>query len=141
MAYTTHGQHIPTTSTENPPSEQMDCGGPERCAICSRESVLVIMIGSSVEAEILAGDRTANYQDRALSHVRNYIEALWKTSDEESPTFDLYIVWFTKTLQNWKALVGSTLNDGFYYEVIYNGDKRETYIDHYMKFNNVVIKD
>jgi hypothetical protein len=53
---------------------------------------------------------------------------------------EVYVVWFSKTLQNWKALVSTTLPDGMYYEVTYNGDKNETYIDAYKKFENVCIK-
>jgi hypothetical protein len=54
---------------------------------------------------------------------------------------EVYIVWFSKTLQNWKALLSTTLPDGMYYEVTYNGDKCETYIDAYKKFENVRIPD
>lgn len=54
---------------------------------------------------------------------------------------DVYVVWFCKTLQNWKALVSTTLPDGMYYEVTYNGDRREIYLDAYKKFDNVCISD
>jgi hypothetical protein len=54
---------------------------------------------------------------------------------------DVYVVWFSKTLDNWKALLSTTLPDGMYYEVTYNGFKRETYVDSYKKFENVVIPD
>ena len=53
---------------------------------------------------------------------------------------DIYIVWFCKTLQNWKALVSTDLPDGRYFEVTYNGDKNETYVDAYEKKENKVIK-
>lgn len=56
------------------------------------------------------------------------------------PKKDLYIVWFSKTLQNTKALVSSVHSDGLYYEVTYNGDKKETYVDTYKKVTNSVIK-
>lgn len=49
---------------------------------------------------------------------------------------DVYVVWFSKTLQNWKTLVSTTLPYGMYYEVTYNGDKDEAYIDAYKKFDN-----
>lgn len=51
-------------------------------------------------------------------------------------TDDIYIVWFSKTLQNWKALLSTDLHDGLYYEVTYNGDKRELYVDTYQKKTN-----
>jgi hypothetical protein len=54
---------------------------------------------------------------------------------------DVFIVWFCKTLQNWKALVSTTIPDGIYYEVTYNGDKHETYLDVYKKWENVCVPD
>jgi len=53
---------------------------------------------------------------------------------------EVYIVWFCKTLQNWKALLSTTLPDGMYYEVTYNGIGREAYLDVYKKFENKVIE-
>ena len=54
---------------------------------------------------------------------------------------DVYVVWFSKTLQNWKALVSTNVSDGMYYEVTYNGDKKETYIDSYKKWQNKRVVD
>lgn len=61
---------------------------------------------------------------------------LIKTDNVQITLDDVYIVWFCKTLQNWKALVSTTLPDGMYYEVTYNGDKKEIYLDAYKKFEN-----
>jgi hypothetical protein len=63
--------------------------------------------------------------------------------DKEQPDNDLHptdvhVVWFSKTLQNWKALVSTTLLDGLYYEVTYNGDMNSVYIDVYKKLENHV---
>lgn len=52
---------------------------------------------------------------------------------------DVYVVWFAKTLQNWKALVSTTLPDGMYYEITYDGDHSRAYIDAYKKFDNVTV--
>ena len=52
---------------------------------------------------------------------------------------DIYIVWFSKTLQNWKALLSTDLHDGLYYEVTYNGDKHSAYVDTYKKQDNTVV--
>ena len=49
---------------------------------------------------------------------------------------DVYVVWFSKTLQNWKALVSTNVGDGMYYEITHNGDKNETYVDVYKKWEN-----
>lgn len=51
--------------------------------------------------------------------------------------FDVFVVWNCKTLQNNKALLSTTLLDGMYYELTYNGDKKELYLDAYKKFENV----
>ena len=53
---------------------------------------------------------------------------------------DMYIVWFCKTLQNWKALV-SGVHITEYIEVTYNGDKQELYVDVYTKMCNQCLKD
>lgn len=50
---------------------------------------------------------------------------------------DVYVVWFSKTLQNWKALVSTNVGDGMYYEITHNGDKNETYVDVYKKWENL----
>lgn len=54
---------------------------------------------------------------------------------------DVFIVWFCKTLQNWKALVSTTIPDCMYYEITHNGDKHETYLDAYKKWENIRIPD
>ena len=53
---------------------------------------------------------------------------------------EMYIVWFCKTLQNWKALVSTDVINGLYWEVTHNGDKNETYVDTYFKSSNVCVK-
>lgn len=59
---------------------------------------------------------------------------------EAVPEFMTYIVWKCKTLQNWKYLISTDLRDGMYYELTYNGDTQEWYLDAYKKFENRVIK-
>lgn len=54
--------------------------------------------------------------------------------------FDVFVVWSCKTLQNNKALLSTSLQDGMYYELTYNGDKKELYLDAYKKFENRCIK-
>lgn len=52
---------------------------------------------------------------------------------------DVFVVWSCKTLQNNKALVSTTVSDGMYYEITHNGDKNETYVDAYKKWENFVV--
>lgn len=68
-------------------------------------------------------------------------EEVEKTDGFALTVDDVYIVWWSKTLQNWKALVSTTVSDGMYYEVTYNGDKQETYIDAYKKWKNKRVVD
>jgi hypothetical protein len=53
---------------------------------------------------------------------------------------EVYVVWYSKTLQNAKALLSTPLPDGMYYEVTYNGDKDEIYFDAYKKFDNIKVE-
>lgn len=71
--------------------------------------------------------------------VKEYAEEHLDKSDT-LPEFEVFIVWSCKTLQNNKALLSTTLFDGMYYELTYNGDKKELYFDAYKKFENRCIK-
>lgn len=53
---------------------------------------------------------------------------------------DVYVVWLNRTLQNNKALLSTTVEDGMYYEITYNGDKNEVYFDVYKHIRNREIK-
>ena len=76
------------------------------------------------------------------NQVVNYTnEHLDKTDNKVITEDDVYIVWQCKILQNNKALLSTTLFDGMYYEITYNGDKDEAYIDAYKKWENYKIED
>lgn len=78
--------------------------------------------------------------EKVINIVKDYILNHLDKSDE-TPDFLVFTVWKAKVLQNWKYLLSSTLPDGMYYELTYNGDKKEWYLDAYKKFENQVIKD
>lgn len=81
------------------------------------------------------------FVEKAKSIVFGYInERLDATDDVDFTEDDVYVVWLSKTLQNNKALLSTTLPDGMYYEVTHNGDKDETYLDAYKKVQNLVYK-
>ena len=73
--------------------------------------------------------------------VKYFNEHVEKTDNKKITEDDVFIAWFCKTLQNWKALVSTTISDGMYYEITHNGDKNETYLDAYKKWENVCIPD
>lgn len=80
--------------------------------------------------------------DKAKKIVVDYFNGQVEKTDNIKITEDqVYIVWFSKTLQNWKAMLSTTVSDGMYYEVTYNGDKQEVYLDAYKKWENKRISD
>ena len=76
--------------------------------------------------------------DIAIRLVESYITQKIDPTDKYAP-YETYIVWKCKTLQNWKYLISTSLLDGMYYELTYNGDKNEWYLDAYRKMDNQVI--
>ena len=81
----------------------------------------------------------ANFDEISMNLVRDYAKNHLDKSDGDVD-FNIYIVWKCKILQNWKYLISTTLSDGMYYELTFNGDKQEWYLDAYKKFENVCIK-
>lgn len=71
----------------------------------------------------------------AIKIVTSYILEHLDKSDPPIG-FQVYTVWKAKVLQNWKYLIASTLPDGMYYELTFNGDDQEWYLDAYKKFEN-----
>ncbi len=67
-------------------------------------------------------------------------EHLDKSDNKKITEDDVFIVWQCKALQNNKALASTKLFDGMYYELTYNGDKKEIYFDAYKKWENKCIK-
>ena len=81
-------------------------------------------------------------QEKAKQIVLNYFRLhVDKTDNIRLSLDDIYVVWFCKTLQNWKALVSTTISDGMYYEITHNGDTNETYVDVYKKWENYIINE
>lgn len=81
-------------------------------------------------------------QEKARRIIMNYFNDHVDVTDGKRITMDdVFVVLFAKTLQNWKCLVSTTVSDGMYYEVTHNGDKGETYVDVYKKWENYCVKD
>lgn len=81
--------------------------------------------------------------EKAIEAVVNYHNSQADSTDKNGKiTADnVYVVWFCKTLQNYKAMLSTNIPDGMYYEFTWNGDKNEGYLDAYKKWKNIVVKD
>ena len=72
-------------------------------------------------------------KEKVVDYFNNRVE---KTDDTKITIDDVFVVWYCKTLQNAKALLSTNVSDGIYYELTYNGDKNELYLDAYKKWEN-----
>lgn len=82
-----------------------------------------------------------NFQNLCKEKVVDYFnERVEKTDNTKITIDDVFVVWYCKTLQNAKILLSTTVSDGMYYELTYNGDKNELYFDAYKKWENKCIE-
>jgi hypothetical protein len=80
---------------------------------------------------------TPNYSQQARELVLDVINAE-VDADQQVTLDDVFVVWFCKTLKNWKALVSTTQPHAWYYELTHNGETGETYIDCYTKVTQII---
>ncbi|MBE6984299.1 MAG: hypothetical protein E7434_01555 [Ruminococcaceae bacterium] len=81
-----------------------------------------------------------DYMKKAKELVLDYARKHLDPADNVSIDMDgVFVVWFGKTLHHAKTLLSTTLPDGMYYEVTFNGVKNEIYLDAYKKFENVCV--
>lgn len=76
------------------------------------------------------------FTEKAKELVREYTADHLDKADE-TPAFEVFVVWNAYILGNAKALLSTTLPDGMYYEITYNKAKNEIYLDAYKKFENI----
>jgi len=82
--------------------------------------------------------------DEFLKLAKKYIvKDFYCFNDFDIDESQVLLIWFCKTIQNWKAIFTTNVLDGKIFEVTYNGDKNEIYIDEYVKrdkrlYDNVV---
>lgn len=76
------------------------------------------------------------------SVCKNKLAEWYNHNSKEQITLEnVFVVWACKTLQNYKALLSTTISgDGIYAEYTYNGDKQEMYEDVYKKVSNRCIR-
>ena len=71
-----------------------------------------------------------------INYFNNNVD---KTDNKKIGIEDVFVVWMCKTLKNSKALLSTTVPDGKYYEMTYNGEKDELYMDVYTKIQNICV--
>lgn len=76
------------------------------------------------------------------SVCKNKLVEWYNHNSKEHITLEkVFVVWACKTLQNYKALLSTTVSgDGIYAEYTFNGDKQEMYEDVYKKTSNRCLK-
>lgn len=137
MARTFHGHYIPGSTKTPMIGEPSECGGILVCPRCRAEVHDFRILSRDMTVPMNVPD---DFQAKAKKILVNYIDSQYST-EFEKPAFEVYVVWFVKVLQHWKALVSTDRPDGKYYELTYNGDKGETYVDEYSKVKNTVVPD
>ena len=73
--------------------------------------------------------------------ARNMVQDYYINNNNPISYDNIYIVWICKILQNNKCLISTTVEDGLYFEITYNGDKKEFYFDVYKKQENHKTKE
>ena len=103
------------------------------------EDVIIIMAVVIINA--ILGVAQESKAEKAIEALQEIAKATSKVirDGKQITEGDVFIVWMCKTLQNSKALLSTTLFDGMYYELTYNGDKKELYVDAYKKWENFAV--
>ena len=88
-------------------------------------------MNDSYEFEVICKNLIIDYVNEHFDKTDNIIRRIGIK--------DVYVVWMCKTLKNSKALLSTTVPDGKYYEMTYNGEKDELYMDVYTKVENICV--
>lgn len=79
-------------------------------------------------------DWNDSFDEEAVSIVRNYMSEKFNITN-----FRTFIVWKCKTIQNRKYIIGTDYENDLF-ELTFNGDKNEYYLDVYYKADKKIIK-
>lgn len=105
------------------------------------ENWLKDLLGPEVDTALAfsSADEVVDYQAIAIELVRDIIDERFKATLIDMPKYSIYVTWFSKTLRNFKALVSTSIPDGAYYEVTFDGRNGIAYVDCYKKFDQRTI--
>ena len=93
--------------------------------------------------KLYGGLHENKFRSMAKKAVVDYWNGNKKLTDKfgEISIQKVYVVWQVKAIQNSKACLGVSCDgDGMYFEVTYNGDAKEMYLDVYKKQKNLTIE-
>nr|UWD67759.1 MAG: hypothetical protein [Bacteriophage sp.] len=99
------------------------------------KGVIVMIITGMAHFESVCKNKLVEWYNQSdnINHGTNDFQPITREN--------VYVVWACKTLQNYKALLSTTVSgDGIYAEYTYNGDKQEMYEDVYKKASNRCLK-
>lgn len=146
MTFTKHGHYIPGTQKTEALGERetRPCGGVCSCNECIAEAAQVYMAEIEDREQLLHELPENEVTSRVIENFDPHVTAIalvqqYLNQNEHYVTIDeIFLVWFAYTLGNWKCLVSTTKFDGQYYEITHNVAKGETYLDAYVKAENVL---
>ena len=72
---------------------------------------------------------------------KRYKNIIKKKGVELDKDNDIFLVWLAKALGNTKGVFITNKMDKKLYEITYNGQKNEMYLDAYIKEENILIKN
>lgn len=78
-------------------------------------------------------------EEKGISPMETAQQIIYNEStrhDGDIGPFTAYVVWYAYILGGWKAVGSTSKPDGRYFEVTYNKDADEFYVDTYIKISN-----
>mgnify|MGYP000844442733 FL=1 len=88
------------------------------------------------EARRITG--TKEFEEISRKKIQEYYKKEGIELDKDN---DIFVVWLAKALGNTKGVFITNKMDKKLYEITYNGQKNEMYLDTYIKEQNILIKN
>lgn len=81
---------------------------------------------------------TKEFEEISRKKIQEYYKKEGIELDKDN---DIFVVWLAKALGNTKGVFITNKMDKKLYEITYNGQMNEIYLDAYIKEENILIKD
>jgi hypothetical protein len=81
---------------------------------------------------------TKEFEEISRKKIEEYYKKEGIELDRDN---DIFVVWLAKALDNTKGVFITNKMDKKLYEITYNGQKNEIYLDAYIKEQNILIKN